>query len=319
MDTKTKYQKEYPKLFTGLGEVEGEYKIKLKSDAQPYVLNSPRRIELPLMDSVKTELERMVKLKVIIPVQEATDWCSPMVVVPKPNGELRICADLTKLNQSIVRERYMLPTVEHTLGQLTGAIVFTKLDANSGFWQLKMDEESSYLTTFISPFGRYRYLRLPYGISSAPEHFQRRVLEILDGLEGVVCLVDDIVVHGRTQAEHDGRLQKVLKRLEEKKVTLNLKKCKFSEKQVRFLGQIVDEKGVHPDPNKVIAIAEMEPPQNIGELRRFLGMVNQQSKFAPALAEKTKPLRDLLSRKNDWFWGDTQNKAFNHIKKILTA
>ena len=319
MDTKTKYQKEYPKLFTGLGEVEGEYKIKLKSDAQPYVLNSPRRIALPLMDSVKTELERMVKLKVIIPVQEATDWCSPMVVVPKPNGELRICADLTKLNQSIVRERYMLPTVEHTLGQLTGAIVFTKLDANSGFWQLKMDEESSYLTTFISPFGRYRYLRLPYGISSAPEHFQRRVLEILDGLEGVVCLVDDIVVHGRTQAEHDGRLQKVLKRLEEKKVTLNLKKCKFSEKQVRFLGQIVDEKGVHPDPNKVKAIAEMEPPQNIGELRRFLGMVNQQSKFAPALAEKTKPLRDLLSRKNDWFWGDTQNEAFNHIKKILTA
>ena len=318
-DPNTKYQREFPTLFQGLGEVKGEYKIRLVDDAVPYVLNTPRRIPLPLMNQVKEELNRMQELKVIATVKEASDWCSPMVVVPKPSGDLRICADLTKLNTSVIRERYMLPTVEHTLGQLTGAKVFSKLDANSGFWQLKLDEESSYLTTFISPFGRFRYLRLPYGISSAPEHFQRRVKEILEGLEGVVCLVDDIVVYGTNQAIHDDRLRKVLHRLQENKVTLNAKKCQFSRKQINFLGQQIDSNGVHPDPGKVKAISEMDPPKNVGELRRFLGMVNQQSKFAPDLAEMTKPLRELLSKKNHWAWNEQQETAFERIKKILTS
>ena len=193
-DPKSYYTKEFPSLFTGLGEVDGEYSIKIKPDAEPYVLNTPRRIPLPQMDKVKKELERMQRLNVIKPVGEATEWCSPMVIVPKPNGDLRICTDLTKLNNSVVRERFMLPTVEHSLGQLAGATIFTKLDANSGYWQLKLDTPSSYLTTFITPIGRFRYLRLPFGISSAPEHFQRRMLEILKDLEGVVCLIDDIVM-----------------------------------------------------------------------------------------------------------------------------
>ena len=116
------------------------------------------------------------------------------------------------------------------------------------------------------PFGRFRYLRLPYGISSAPEHFQRKVKEILEGLEGVVCLVDDIVVYGTNQAIHDDRLRKVLHRLLENKVTLNAKKCQFSRKQINFLGQQIDSNGVHPDPGKVKAISEMDPPKNVGEL-----------------------------------------------------
>ena len=131
---------------------------------------------------------------------------------------------------------------------------------------MQLNEESSYLTTFILPFGRFRYLRLPYGISSAPEHFQRKVKEILEGLEGVVCLVDDIVVYGTNQAIHDDRLRKVLHRLLENKVTLNAKKCQFSRKQINFLGQQIDSNGVHPDPGKVKAISEMDPPKNVGEL-----------------------------------------------------
>jgi hypothetical protein len=123
-----------------------------------------------------------------------------MVVVPKSNGRVRICVDLTKLNTSVKRERHPLPPVEQVLAQLAEGKVFSKLDANSGFWQVPLSPESSRLTTFITPFGRYCFCRLPFGISSASEHYQRRMLEILDGLEGVVGSIDDILVHGRTQA-----------------------------------------------------------------------------------------------------------------------
>lgn len=125
-----------------------------------------------------------------------------MVVVPKPDGNVRICVDLTKLNQSVCRERHILPVVEQTLALLAGAQVFTKLDANSGFWQIPLSADSALLTTFLNPFGRYCFHRLPFGITSAPEHFQRKMSTLLEGI-GVVCMMDDILVYGRNQEEHD--------------------------------------------------------------------------------------------------------------------
>ena len=145
----------------------------------------------------------MEQLGVISKVDEPTDWCAGMVVVPKQDSKACICVDLTKLNESVHRERHILPSVDHTLAQLGGAKVFTKLDANSGFSQIELSKESALLTTFITPFGRFCFNRLPFGITLAPEYFQKRMSEILSGLEGVVCMVDDVLVHGRTQEEHD--------------------------------------------------------------------------------------------------------------------
>ena len=138
--------------------------------------------------------------------------------------------------------------MEQTLAQLAGAQVFSKLDANSGFWQIPLAPDSALLTTFLTPFGRYCFHRLPFGISSAPEHFQRRMSTLLEGIDGVVCLMDDILIHGTTQDEHDSRLMEVLRRLEAAGVTLNKEKCEFSQKQVPFLGQIVNHSGIRPDP-----------------------------------------------------------------------
>lgn len=126
-----------------------------RSDATPFSLTTPRRVALPLLPKVKAELERMEKLRVIAKIDTPTDWCAGMVVVPKPNGDVRICVDFTKLNDSVCRERHMMPSVEHTLGQIGGAKYFSKLDANSGFWQVALAPESAMLTTFITPFGRY--------------------------------------------------------------------------------------------------------------------------------------------------------------------
>ncbi|MCY3930012.1 MAG: RNase H-like domain-containing protein, partial [Acidobacteria bacterium] len=309
----------FSKLFTGLGRLQGNYHICLKPGAKPYSLTTPRRVAIPLLPQVKKELTRMEQLGVIEKVEEPTDWCAGLVVVPKQNGKVRICVDLTKLNENVCRERHPLPAIEQILAQLSGAAVFSILDANSGFWQIPLSDESARLTTFISPYGRFCFRRLPFGITSAPEHFQRRMSCILSGLNGVVCLMDDILVHGETQAQHDDRLVKVLHRLQESGLTLNSEKCKFSQTRVRFLGHVIEAKGIHPDPDKIKAITQVKTPQTIKDIRRFLGMLNQMIKFVPNLAETTKPLRDLLSTKNQWAWGQVQEEAFNKAKTILSS
>lgn len=310
---------EHPKLFHGLGNLDGEYHIELKEGAKPFALSTPRRIALPRRSLVKKELKAMESSGIISRVKQPTDWCSGMVVVPKGNKRVRICVDLTKLNDSVKRSRHILPSVEQSLAQLGGAKVFSKLDANSGFWQVKLDQKSALLTTFITPFGRFCFNRLPFGITSGPEYFQSRMAEILDGLEGVVNQTDDSVVYGATQEEHDQRLEAVLRRLEEAGVTLNPEKCVFSTDTIKFLGHIIGPDGIRPDPEKVKAITSMCPPTNTTEVHRFLGMCNQLSKFSPRLAEMSEPLRSLLSAKSTWCWSEIQQKAFEDIKAEMQS
>ena len=240
-----------------------------------------------------------------------------MVVVPKKNGAIRICVDLKPLNENVLREVHPLPKVDDTLAQLAGAQVFSKLDANSGFWQIPLAKNSRHLTTFITPFGRYCFNKMPFGISSAPEHFQKRMSEILSGLDGVLCLMDDVLVFGKDKKEHDERLMAALKRIEAAGATLNPSKRKFRKQQLKFLGHLVDGEGIRADPNKTSAITEMKPPTNISELRRFMGMVNQLGKFSHNLADLTQPLRQLLSKKSTWLWGPDQDQAFANVKAEL--
>ena len=257
---------EYPELFSGLGRIKGSYRIELEESAKPYSVSTPRRVPIPLLPKVKEELERMETLGVISKIDEPTDWCAGMVVVPKPGNGVRICVDLTRLNRYVKRERHILPSVDQVLAQIGDAKVFSKLDANSGFWQIELDPESSKLTTFITPYGKYRFNRLPFGISSAPEFFQKRMSEILRGCEGVVGLIDDVLVHGRTEKEHHERLMAVLQRLKNEGVTLNKNKCIFYTNIIHFLGQKVDSDGVSPDEEKIRAIQEIPRPTNITEI-----------------------------------------------------
>ena len=310
-------QKVFPALFRNLGKLQRPYHIQMKEGAKPFALTTPRRVPVPLLPRVKAELERMRHLGVIVPVREPTDWCSGMVVVPKPQDKVRICVDLTQLNKSVRREHHQLPAVEQTLAQLAGAKIFTKLDANSGFWQIPLTPESSRLTTFITPFGRFCFTRLPFGITSAPEHFQCQMAEILQEMEGVVCHMDDILVHARNHEEHRQRLQKVLLRLQESGLTLNAEKCQFFRTEVKFLGQIIDDKGIRPDPGKIAAIQNVSEPKCVNDVRRFLGMTNQMSKFLPGLADKTQPLRELLKSNTQWIWEDSQKEAFTSVKAAM--
>ena len=311
-------KQKHPNLFRELGQLDGEYRITLNENAQPHALSVPRRVPIPLLPKVKAELEKMESSGVIFKVDECTDWCAGMVCIPKPDNSVRICVDLTHLNKSVRRENFPLPIIEQSLGRMAGAKYFSKLDANSSFWQIKLAEESKLLTTFITPFGRYAFHRLVMGLSSASEYFQKRMSQILEGIDGVLCQTDDVLVFGRTEDEHDSRLETVLAKLEAANLTLNPDKCVFKQKQVKFVGHLVGQDGVAADPDKVKAIRNLSPPKDIHGVRSFMGMVNQLGKFSPSLANDSKPIRDLLSNKNQFYWGSSQQKAFEKIKVALT-
>ena len=254
----------------------------------------------------------METLIVISRIDEPTSCCVAMVVVPKRNFEtVRICVDFRPLNECVLREIHPLPKVEETLAQLSGATVFSKVDANCSFWQIPLAKHSKHYTTFITPFGRYCFNKLPFGISSAPEHFQKQMNNILRGMAGVLCHMDDVLIFGSTQEEHDTRLH-----------TLNRQKCEFSRRCLTFLGHTngdtIDEHAISPDPQKTNAILKMERLKTPTELQRSLGMVNQLSKFTPNIAFLTSPLRELLRTKKSWCWTHFQDDAFEKVKIELT-
>ena len=316
-ETQESIQDSFPSLFKGLGTLKaGQYEIKIKPGAKPFALYTARHVPFPLREKVQKELARMEELGVISKIEQPSEWCAAMVVVPKKSGAIRICIDYRPLNEVVFREVHPLPKVDESLAQLSGAVVFSKLDANSGFWQIPLSEGSRYLTTFITPFGRYFFNKLPFGICSAPEYFQRKMSQILDGIEGVQCHMDDMLVYGRNKEEHDDRLIKVLHRIQDAGITLNKDKCEFHKDQLIFLGHVIDKRGISPDPCKTKAIIEMASPKTM-EVRRFLGMVNQMGK-SPNIASLSKPLRDLLGKKQVWNWSPFQEMAFQRIKMELT-
>ncbi|XP_051816865.1 uncharacterized protein K02A2.6-like [Acanthochromis polyacanthus] len=294
-------------------------KIVLQDNAQPYAVCTARRVPIPLLAAVKEELGRMEANDIIEAVTEPTEWCAPMVPVPKKSGKARICVDLKKLNKAVKRERFILPTSEEMITQLSGFTVFSSLDAASGFWQIPLDKDSQRLTTFITPFGRYCFKRLPFGITSAPEIFQRKMVETLEGLEGVAVYMDDIICHGKDMREHDERLEKVTERLEAAGLKLNSEKCVLRKSELHFLGQVINREGVRPDPEKVSAINKLEPPVNVQELRRVLGMITYLGKYIPDLSTVGQPLYALLKSDAAWMWGPAQQTAFEKIKELLTT
>ena len=160
VDKENKYKQEFPELFIGLGRMKIVYTIRLQENAQPFAISTPRRLPIPMKEKNQEELKKLEKLDIIRPVETPTDWCAPIVAVPKSNGKVRLCIDITKLNESVHRENFPLPTTDQLLAQLDGATEFNKLDCNSGFHQIPLHRDSQELTTFITPFGLYCYKRL---------------------------------------------------------------------------------------------------------------------------------------------------------------
>ena len=192
----------YRDVFEGLGHLTSyQYKISPKSGSKQYAFTTPRRIPLPYHQKVKEERTRMKTLGVLEEVTEPTEWTTPMLVVPKPNKDVRISVDYSHLNQSVNWEQYHLPTAEKIVPKFERSKYFTTLDAASGFWQISLVKESSKLTTFLTPHGRFRFTRLSFGLNLGTEIFHRAMSAMLKGIEGTICYVCDVLV-GKAQKKN---------------------------------------------------------------------------------------------------------------------
>ena len=218
-----------------------------------------------------------------------------------------------------------MPTIDDVLPNLAGAKVFSTVDAKDGFWHLKLDDESSRLTCFESPFGRYRWLRLPFGISPSPELFQARIHSALVGLKGISCIADDILIAGSgddeaaAMADHNRNLRALLQRCREKGIKLNKQKLKLNRDITIFCGHELTRNGVKADRRKVEAITRMTPPTDRAGVQRLVGMATYLSKFCPNFSSVTAPIRELLKRENDFCWRpDVHGVAFEKLKSLLS-
>ena len=238
------------------------------------------------MESTKESLEQMVQDGIIAKVEGPTDWVSSMVVREKTDGKLRICLDPSDLNKALKREHYPSRTTEEVNHKFVNAKFFTKLDAKNGYWNVKLDEESSCLTTFNTPFGRYRFLRLPFGLKVSQDIFQCLMDDAYQNCRGAVNIADDVEVYGRDEKDYDRNLHEAVEKTRKSGIKLNDRpeKCQVKKESVKFYGNMYTTEGIKPDPNKVSAIKAIQPPNNKAELHTFLGMVNLHGKICEELS-----------------------------------
>lgn len=307
---------EYEDVFSGMGLLPGEYEIEIEPEVRPVGVR-PRKVPLTMKAEVEAELARLENEGIIAKVQSPTDWISHMQPVRKANGTIRICIDPQNLNRAIRRNHTVMPTLDDVLPQLNAARYFTLCDAKQGFLQVKLADKSTDLTTFWTPKGRYKFLRMPFGISSAPEEFQRRLADALQGLDGVSVVADDILVYGRDRHEHDSNLQQLLERARDTGLRLNKDKCRFLAPELPYIGHLLTEDGVKADPKKVSAILEMPAPTTVEGVKRFLGHITYMAKFLPNLSAESEPLRRILQQKV-FNWDEGQQAAFDTLKRLLT-
>ncbi|KAJ0176070.1 hypothetical protein K1T71_008244 [Dendrolimus kikuchii] len=307
----------FPKLKNVLVEISIDDNVQ--PVAQPY-----RRISLPIEREVENKIQDLLSRDIIEEVHGPSRWVSPMVPIMKENGDLRLCVDMRRANAAIMRENHPLPCMDKLLPEIGKAKYFSKLDIKDAFHHLELHPDCRHITTFITSKGLYRYKRLMFGISCAPEIFQKVLERLLIKCDGVINFIDDILIFGNSEEQHDIRLEKVLKVLKENNVQLNKQKCIFKVKKVNFLGHELSSDGIKPLPKYIESIANFRVPATIEELQSFLGLVNYVNKWLPNLATKTEPLKELLRNKLGKktfikpFWSSKQDKAFKELKEALT-
>lgn len=318
--TKTQVLQEYSDCFDKIGKFPGEkYKIKLIDDAKP-IVHPPRSVPVHILPLYKAELDKMIADNIISQVTEPTDWVNSIVcnVKDTPNGKkVRLCLDPKDLNKNIKREHYYSRTIDEILPKLHGKKYFSVVDTKKGYWHVELDAESSLLCTFNTPFGRYKFNRLPFGINVSQDVFQRRLDGIYEGIDNVCGIADDIIVCGDSPQEHDAAMIKMLNASRKGNVSLNSEKLQFKQHEVNFYGNKITNKGIQPSEDKLQAIKNLKAPENAKELLTVLGIVNYLNRFSTKLAELTAPLRELNKKGVHFRWEDRHQTALDKIKSEL--
>ena len=310
----------YESLFTNeLGQLKN-FKAHIYVDPQVTPkFYKPRPIPYAYRKKVEDELQRLSDLGIISPIQ-FSEWAAPIVPVLKSDKvNVRICGDYSvTVNKASKLESYPIPKLDDLLAALSGGTVYTKLDMSQAYQQLELDEDSKRFTVINTHKGLFTYNRLPFGISSAPAIFQRVMESLLQDIPNVAVYIDDILVAGKSHAEHIHTLEKVFSRLHDAGLQLKKEKCTFCTSSVQYLGFRIDKEGIHPTAEKIRAIKEAPTPKNITQLKAYLGLLSYYNRFLPHLPSTVAPLYELLHHDITWHWSAEAEAAFIKSKELLT-
>ena len=285
-------------------------------DARPFKqpLRKYPMAHVPVIDK---RVQEMLDHDIIVP--SSSPWASNVVLVKKPTGELRFCIDYRMLNAVTVKDSFPLPRIDACMDAMEGAKWFSTLDLRSGYWQLDLDQASAEKTAFVTRKGQYQFNVLSFGLSNAPAIFQRLMNLVLAGLTWEVCLafLDDVIVISSTFEEHLERLQLVFDRFAQAGLKLNPGKCKLFQKRVKFLGSIVTEEGIYPDPEKVKAVRDWPVPTELRQVRAFVALASYYRRSMKDFAKIAKPLTTLTKKYEKFVWTAERQAAFEGLKECL--
>lgn len=296
--------------------VNAELRVELREQKpfqfKPIRLSFAEKLKLR---KIIDELLRLGRIRI-----SDSEYCSPVILVKKKTGELRMCIDYRVLNKLLLGLNYPIPLIEDQLDVLSGKKYFSILDLKDGFHHIKIAEESRKYTSFITPFGQYEFLCMPFGLKVAPARFQRFVNEVLKELivsGDVVVYFDDIMVATETIEQHIELLKRIFELFVENKMELRLDKCEFLATEVEFLGYVVSEKGIRPSEKGISAIKNFPVPLNVKGVQSFLGVAQYFRKHVEGFSTIAGPLYELTKKGKDFVFGETQMTAFEMLKNKL--
>ena len=268
---------------------------------------------------IATEIDEMLQQGVIQP--SSSPWSAPIVLVKKKNGQMRMCVNYKDLNNITKKDNYPLPRIDELLDSLQGSRWFTSLDLFSGFWQIKIRPEDVEKTAFITSEGLYEFVVMPFGLCNAPATFQRTMDTIFqkEKRHFIKVYMDDLNIHSKTFEEHLQHLQITFDRIRAANLRIKPDKCHFCSQEIKFLGHVVNEQGIQPDPSKITKVANYPVPRNLTELRAFLGLASYYRRFIKDFSKISSPLYKLTEKETLYQWSDERQRIFDVLKEKLTT
>ena len=275
--------------------------LDINTEDEQLIQKNYNAIPRPLYDDVKHHLQDMLNRGWIVKSKSA--WSSPVVIVRKKSGDIRLCCDFRALNKKTIPDKHPLPRIQSVLDSLGGSQWFSTLDQSRAYYQGYLGEESRKKTAFVTPWGLYEWVRIPFGLMNAPAGFQRYMEETLEDMRDQFALpyLDDVIIYSTTFEEHIEHIRQVLRRLREKGIKLNASKCNLFRSEVKYLGRIVSNDGYRMDEESVEAVRKLKDiaPKTVGEVRHILGLLGYHRRHIQDFASLAKPLSDLLIFNND--------------------
>ena len=335
-DICTRYPEVFSKSNTDIGRTK-LLEMDILTGNSPPICQKPYTLPLKHYDWVKQEIETLEKAGVI--EHSISPWASPIVVVPKKAGpdeppRRRLCVDFRKLNQLQpetkrvdINQRpetkktpltlHPLPKIDDIFARLNGAKIFSTLDLRSGYYHISLTPDAREKTAFVTPFGKYEFLSVPFGLSQAPAYFQLLISMVLEGLDFAIGYLDDIIIFSKTEEEHLKHVETIFERLKSAGLKLKLSKCEFFKKHIHYLGHLISDEGIQPLPEKLEAVRQMPPPVSAKEVKQFLGLVGYYRKFVPRFADISRPLTQLTCANKEFLWDVRCQTAFEYLKESL--